>query len=130
MKAFQKLTTWLMLLVCLSLTTTACSDDDEENNEINKSALVGTWQFQSDEDIEITTFISDGTFKSAVKLYDVYGDGKWIEVNLNGTYEVEDNVLTLAFENGITTSGIIKKLTSTSLTIEDQYGDLVIYKKV
>jgi hypothetical protein len=52
MKTLRMLSTWLMVLVCLSLTTTACSDDDDDEPGAT-SDLVGTWEGVSSEGWEI-----------------------------------------------------------------------------
>lgn len=128
MKTLRMLSTWLMVLVCLSLTTTACSDDDDE--EDLSGSIIGTWQHENDEYIEIMTFNSDGTVQMTIK---TYYNGQWNSITAPGIYTYEKNIITIKMDGAEQViRGIVKSLTATSLTIGNEEEGLTetTYKKV
>ena len=73
MKTFKFLTTWLMILVCISFSS--CSSDDDKDDDNGKgnnkteASIVGTWQYKEDNEyIMLLSINKDGTFMNT----DVY----------------------------------------------------------
>lgn len=128
MKSLKTFMTWLMVLVCLNLTVTSCSDDDDEENDVTTGSIIGTWEFNEDDEyIETMTFSKDGTFKATIK---EYNNGEWETDYLSGSYTYKNNTITI--ENGTASTGYGKviSLTSNSMTLETIDGDRITYKKV
>lgn len=133
MKTIRMISTWLMALVCLSLTTIACSDDDdnETEKEIAIDSIIGSWRYEEKEASETITFNNDGSMQSVIK---EYYDGEWETITKTGTYTLENNVITI-FSYGIKAGEVkVKSVTATSLTLEmedEEDGNYsMTYKKV
>lgn len=74
MKTFKFLTTWLMILVCISFSS--CSSDDDKDDDNGKgnnkteASIVGTWQYKEDNEyIMLLSINKDGTFMNTEKEY-------------------------------------------------------------
>lgn len=132
MKTVKMFSTWLMVLVCLSLATIACSDDDNETQkEIAIDSIIGSWRYEEKEGSEIITFNTDGTMLIVTK---EYYDGEWETTTETATYTLKNNIITL-FSHGIKAGEVkVKSVTANSLTLEredEEDGNYsVTYKKV
>lgn len=133
MKTVKMLSTWLMVLVCLSLTTIACSDDDdnETEKEITIDSIIGSWRYEEEEGSETITFNTDGTMLIVSK---EYYDGEWETISETATYTLKNNIITL-FSHGIKAGEVkVKSVTAKSLTLEredEEDGNYsVTYRKV
>ncbi len=132
MKTFRTLTTWLMVLVCISLSS--CSDDDDKDdnngkdNDKTEASIVGTWQYEEEGDyIRILNLNKGGTFQDTEK---EYYNGKWDTTNDSGTYKYTKNTLTLKYNDDEETLTLkVISLTSTSLTVDDE-GDIYVYTRL
>lgn len=124
MKTFRVLTSWLMVLVCLSLATASCSSDDDTEEEIEAGSIVGTWTYKLDGNEDTVTFSSNGTCKMVLK-------AQGTTITTQGTYVYEDDVITI-FVNG-TYAGAWKVISVTSKTLtlesEDQGGATITYQR-
>lgn len=124
MKTFRVLTSWLMVLVCLSLAT-ACSSDDDTEDEIENSTIVGTWTYKLDGYEDTVTFSSNGTCKTVLK-------AQGTTVTTQGTYVYEDDVITIFVKGTYAGAWRVISLTSKTLTLEseDQGGATITYQRV
>ncbi len=124
----KKTFNYLLLLftaITLSCGFAACSDDDDD--EGGKSSIVGTWEY-SDEDFGLTlTFNKNGT----VVIYEEYYDDSypWGDEVEEGKYEVEGTTLYVYFGDECEEYEIIS-VSSSKLTLEDEYGDRMTFRRV
>ncbi|MCD8092901.1 MAG: hypothetical protein LUF01_08760 [Bacteroides sp.] len=125
MKTFKILTTWLMLLACCNLTS--CSNDDDDEGGSTIGSIIGTWQYEEDDDyIETIEFRKDGTYKATSK---EYYNGHWDTYTVKGDYEYKGNTITLYDEYGDSFSVQVISVTSKTLKISDE-GEVITYHKI
>ena len=131
MKTFKFLTTWLMILVCISFSS--CSSDDDKDDDNGKgnnkteASIVGTWQYKEDNEyIMLLSINKDGTFMNTEK---EYYNGKWDTAYDSGMYKYSKNTLTFTSEDGETWSFKVISVPSTSLTVDDE-GDIYVYTRL
>ena len=127
----------LVLPFSLAMTLTSCSDDDNENLEDGNeetSLLVGSWEWEEDEDFEIWTFNSDGT----CKVVDGYvGDPNDIYI-ITGKYSYDAStgilLINLLGEKG-TAKYKVLSISSSELVLQDQntedsrFGEIYTYNR-
>ena len=100
--------TAIMLLICLSLPFVACVAENP--------TVVGTWIGKDGDDELLYVFREDGT-----------GTAKAGNASSDFTYAIEDSRISVTI--GDTTNSASFEVTSSTLTLSDEYGTTVLTRK-
>ena len=109
-----------LLTVLLNVTLLGCSkSDDDDNNNSPSTSIVGSWIImESNGAIERLIFESDGSCKS---YWDYGPDKPGVYYEEQGTYAIDDNILTIEFIKKISKGNANKEAVTTSISKTTTY---------
>ena len=128
MKTFRLIYTGLCaLLLCVNFA--ACSSDDDDEGSEYASLILGTWKYEKEDYIETYTFYRNGTYFYSEEEW--YNNSRYSD-DIDGTYQLRGDKLTLVEDDGDTDQYIIVKLTGSKLILEydDDEHERYTYTKV
>ena len=120
----------LLFITSLCLGFAACSNDDDDEGSEYASLILGSWRYEEEDYIETYTFYSNGTYSYSDE---EWYNNSWYSDDIDGTYQLRGDKLTLVEDDGDTDQYTIVKLTDTKLILEyddDDEGERCTYTKV